>query len=119
MRIRVRFWKEGVVAKPGARGGANWPPSSYDPATNYFYVCATDAANLFKGGEDDQKITPEGERYLGSAYGGTPIPGFGIFAALDMKTNRLVWQQRWKDSCYSGSVTTAAAWSSQEETTVV
>ena len=106
-RIFTPFWKEGVVAKPGARGGANWPPSSYDPTTNYFYVCATDAANLFKGGEDDQKITPEGERYLGSAFGGRPIPGFGIFAALDMRTNRLVWQQRWTDSCYSGSVTTA------------
>ena len=33
--------------------------------------------------------------------------GTGIFAALDMKTNRLVWQQRWRDVCYSGSVTTA------------
>ena len=49
----------------------------------------------------------EGERYLGGVFGGAPIPGTGIFAALDMKTNRLVWQQRWKDSCYSGSVTTA------------
>ena len=106
-RIFTPFWKEAIVAKPGARGGANWPPSSYDPTTNYFYVCATDAANLFKGGEDDQQITPEGQRYLGSAFGGAPIPASGIFAALDMKTNRLVWQQRWKDSCYSGSVTTA------------
>lgn len=106
-RIFTPFWKEAMVAKPGARGGANWPPSSYDPTTNYFYVCATDAANVFKGGEEDQKITPEGTRYLGSAFGGAPIPASGIFAALDMKTNRLVWQQRWKDSCYSGSVTTA------------
>src|SRR5437016_8375659 len=106
-RIFTPFWKESVVAKPGARGGANWPPSSYDPTTNYFYVCATDAANVFRGGEDDEKITPEGQRYIGSAFGGAPIPASGIFAALDMKTNRLVWQQRWKDSCYSGSVTTA------------
>ena len=106
-RIFTPFWKDPIVAKPGARGGANWPPSSYDPSTNYFYVCATDAANVFRGGEDDEKITPEGQRYLGSAFGGAPIPASGIFAALDMKTNRLVWQQRWKDSCYSGSVTTA------------
>ena len=106
-RTFTPFWKEALVAKPGARGGANWPPSSYDPTTNYFYVCATDAANLFKGGEDDEQITPEGKRYLGSAFGGAPIPASGIFAALDMKTNRLVWRQRWKDSCYSGSVTTA------------
>ena len=106
-RIFTPFWKDPVVAKPGARGGANWPPSSYDPASSILYVCATDAANVFRGGEDDQPITPEGQRYLGSAFGGAPLPAAGIFAALDMKTNRLVWQQRWKDSCYSGSVTTA------------
>ena len=106
-RIFTPFWMEPIVAKPGARGGANWPPSSYDPVTNYFYVCATDGANVFRGGEEDEQITPEGTRYLGSAFGGAPIPASGIFAALDMKTNRLVWQQRWKDSCYSGSVTSA------------
>ena len=106
-RIFTPFWMDAIVAKPGARGGANWPPSSYDPTTNYFYVCATDAATLFKGGEEDQQIPSEGQRYLGSAFGGAPIPGSGIFAALDMRTNRLVWQQRWKDSCYSGSVATA------------
>jgi quinohemoprotein ethanol dehydrogenase len=106
-RIFTPFWKEPIVAKPAARGGANWPPSSYDPSTNYFYVCATDAANVFRGGEDDEKITPEGQRYIGSAFGGAPLPAAGIFAAVDMKTNRLVWQQRWKDACYSGSVTTA------------
>jgi len=106
-RIFTPFWTEGVVAKPAPRGGANWPPSSYDPATNYFYVCGTDSANLFKAGELDQVPPREGQRYLGGVFGGAPIPGTGIFAALDMKTNRLVWQQRWKEPCYSGSVTTA------------
>ena len=108
-RIFTPFWTDGVIAKPTTRGGANWPPSSYDPSTNYFYVCGTDAVNLFKGGEEDQVIPEEGkgQRYLGGAFGGSPIPRNGIFAALDMKTNRLVWQQRWKDECYSGSVTTA------------
>ena len=37
------------------------------------YVCATDAANLFKGGEDDQKITPEGTLHT---FAGTHTPGF-------------------------------------------
>ncbi len=106
-KIFTPFWSEGVVAKPSARGGANWPPSSFDPATDYYYVCATDAPNLFKGGESDQKFPQAGQGYLGGAFGGMPLPAVGIFAALDMKTNRLVWQQRWKDNCYSGSVTTA------------
>jgi PQQ-dependent dehydrogenase (methanol/ethanol family) len=106
-RIFTPFWTDGVVAKPSPRGGANWPPSSYDPTTNYFYVCGSDSANIFKGGDENQAMPREGERFLGGAFGGSPIPGTGIFAALDMKTNRLVWRQAWKDSCYSGSVTTA------------
>jgi alcohol dehydrogenase (cytochrome c) len=96
-----------VIAKPSARGGANWAPSSYDPATNYYFVCATDTPMLFKGGEDDEKFPQPGQRYLGGAFGGMPLPQMGIFAALDMKTNRLVWQQRWRDNCYSGSAATA------------
>ena len=107
-RIFTPFWKEGVVSKPSPRGGANWAPSSYDPASNYFYVCGSDIANLFKGGDEDQVISREGERYLGSAFSRSPLPSTGIFAALDMKTNRLVWQQAWKDVCYSGSLTTAS-----------
>lgn len=106
-RVFTPFWSDGVVAKPSSRGGANWPPSSYDPDTNYYYVCATDAPNLFKGGLEDQEFPESGEAFLGGAFGGMPLPPTGIFAALDMKTNRLVWQQRWRDPCYSGSVTTA------------
>jgi quinohemoprotein ethanol dehydrogenase len=35
------------------------------------------------------------------------LPVTGIFAAMDMHTNQIVWRQRWDDRCYSGSVTTA------------
>jgi hypothetical protein len=69
-RIFTPFWADRGIAKPSARGGANWPPSSYDPATNYFFACGTDGMNLFTGGEENQAT--------------------GIFAALDMKTNRRV-----------------------------
>jgi len=106
-RIFTPFWTDGVVAKPSPRGGANWPPSSYDPASNYYYVCGSDSINIFKGGVENQEMPREGQRFLGGAFGGSPIPGTGIFAALDVKTNRLVWRQAWKDSCYSGSMTTA------------
>jgi hypothetical protein len=60
---------------------------------------------LFKGGEEIQAFARAGERYLGGTFGS--MPGAGVFTALDMKTNRIVWQQAWRDSCYSGSVTTA------------
>jgi alcohol dehydrogenase (cytochrome c) len=105
-RIFTPYWSGGVVARTSAIGGANWPPSSYDPGTNYYYVCATDAMNEFHGGEDNQQFPQPGQVYTGGDLG-LPLPTTGIFAALDMKTNRLVWQQRWKEACYSGSVTTA------------
>ena len=31
----------------------------------------------------------------------------GVFAALDLTTNKLAWRQQWVDQCYSGSVVTA------------
>ena len=107
-RIFTLFWTDGVVAKPAPRGGANWPPSSYDPATNYYYVCGTDSINLFKGGVENQEMPRAGRGEPPDTPPKKRSPGTSIFAALDMKTNRLVWRQDWKDSCYSGSMTTTA-----------
>ena len=106
-RIFTPFWTEAVVSKPGQGGGANWPPSSYDPRTGYLYVCASDRTGVFKGGDIDHEIPPDGERYIGGAFGAVPFGVTGIFAALDMRTNTLVWQQQWPERCYSGSVATA------------
>ncbi len=37
-RIFTPFWTDYIIAKPGILGGANWPPSAYDPATGYL-IC--------------------------------------------------------------------------------
>jgi alcohol dehydrogenase (cytochrome c) len=105
-RIFTPFWTDPVVAKPGQSGGANWPPSAYDPRTGYLYVCATDRAGVFKGGADFE-IPPDGDRYIGGAFGNITYGVTGIFAALDMRTNKIVWRQQWPQRCYSGSVATA------------
>jgi quinohemoprotein ethanol dehydrogenase len=107
-RIFTPFWTEPIVAKPGQSGGANWSPSAYDPATSYLYVCAGDRAGVFRGADIGPETPPEGERYLGGAFGNVPFGVSGIFSALDMRTNKLVWQQQWPERCYSGSVVTAA-----------
>ena len=73
-RIFTPFWNDSVVAKPSARGGANWPPSSYDPETNYYYVCATDAQNLFRCPEFIQrrrgrsKASDRGSKLFGKRF---------------------------------------------------
>jgi alcohol dehydrogenase (cytochrome c) len=107
-RIFTPFWNDRpVLVKPGVGGGANWPPSSYDPDTGYLYVCAGDRAWAYISQEIADERPPEGAGFIGGGFGGFFLHSLGIFAALDMRTNTLVWQQHWPEPCYSGSVTTA------------
>ncbi|HEX6998249.1 MAG TPA: PQQ-binding-like beta-propeller repeat protein [Gammaproteobacteria bacterium] len=106
-RIFTPYWTEPVLAKPGPPGGANWPPSSYDPTTGYKYVCAADRIWSFFAEEITAERPPEGATYIAGGIGGFHMRAFGVFAALDMRTNRLVWQQHWAEPCYSGSIVTA------------
>ena len=110
-RIFTPFWgQRGVISTPSTIGGTNWPPSSYNPGTGYLYVCSASAVSIFTSSEaeyDPAKIA-SGEDFLGSAFNapdGSVVSG--TFTAMDMKTNKIVWQKQWDDSCYSGSVTTA------------
>jgi quinohemoprotein ethanol dehydrogenase len=106
-RIFTPFWTEPIVAKPGQGGGANWPPSSYDPRAGYLYVCASDRTGIFKGGDSDFEIPMDGQRYIGGVFGAVAWGITGVLSALDMRTNKLVWQQQWPERCYSGSAATA------------
>jgi len=106
-RIFTPFWTDPIVAKPGQGGGANWPPSSYDPRSGYLYVCASDRTGVFKGGDSDFEIPMDGARYIGGVFGAVAWGITGVLSALDMRTNTLVWQQQWPERCYSGSAVTA------------
>ena len=89
-RIFTPFLDQGVVMKPYLGGGANWPPSSYDPVTGLYYVCATDAVGVFTGGGsyDDEPVA--GNPFLGGTFSGSALPARGVFAAIDVTTNTLV-----------------------------
>ncbi len=106
-RIFTPFLNEGVVMKPAQTGGANWAPSSYDVETGLYYVCAKDQIGMFRGGPTFNAEPESGDRFWGGIFGGVAIPETGIFAAIDVTTNRVAWSQRWPERCYSGSVTTA------------
>jgi len=107
-RIFTPFWMEGVVAMPGPFGGANWPPSAYDPTSGTLFVCANERPGFFRGGEMENDL-PEmpGDSYIGGFFGHVPYPNHGILAAMDMHTNTIVWRQRWQQFCYSGVLATA------------
>ena len=104
-RIFTPFWDKPVVYRP--QMAVNWPPSSYDPDTNYFYVCGID--NLATSSHDPKPFTPpkfEGMWMQNGPIAFTGVAGRGIFAAYDLKTNRIVWEQQWPQSCLSGSIVT-------------
>ena len=105
-KIFTPFWTEPIAVKPGTMGGANWPPSSYDPETHLLYVCASDRINSFVVQEN--LPTPAANQvYMGGRFTQAAADDRGIFAALDVTTNKLAWRQQWREICYSGSVVTA------------
>jgi len=103
-RIFTPFTKHPAVWKPLA--AVNWPPSAYDPDTHLMYICAQDSLWGAVGGDPNYPVEP-GALYSGSVVQRFAAPRRGVFAALDVTTNRLVWREQWVDTCYSGSVVTA------------
>ena len=104
--VFVPFWEERAV---GTRGGANWPPTSYDPERQLLFVCASERIYFYEVNADETDDPPGGQRYMGGRFGGaSSIRPSGVFTAMDATTNTVVWWQRWQDRCYSGSIATAS-----------
>ncbi len=105
-KIFTPFWDKGVIYKP--QMAVNWPPSSYDPQTNQFFVCAID--NLAISAADPKPIEDPTFKGMWTRNGPMPFPDAarrGAFGAYDLKTNRLMWNQAWSQGCFSGSINTA------------
>jgi quinohemoprotein ethanol dehydrogenase len=104
-RIFTAFSEEARIFAPMA--AVNWPPSAYDPRTQWMYICANEGANGAR--MDERQFAPPTfkESFRGGAYVGAGTQSSGIYTALDVKTNRVVWQKRFNDGCRSGSLVTA------------
>jgi quinohemoprotein ethanol dehydrogenase len=96
-----------TVMLPGIWGGANWPPSAYDPAQQTLFVCASSVVNGYAGGGDPAPVVPKaGDSFLGGATTFTRMARTGVVAALDVATNTLRWRDQWSEQCYSGLLAT-------------
>ena len=104
-RIFTPFWNEPIPVKPGSMGGANWPPSSYDPESYLLYVCASDRISDFSVRLPLETPGPN-KIYMGGTFTQVQVDDAGVFAALDVRSNRLAWRQEWREICYSGSIVT-------------
>ncbi|MBS1846083.1 MAG: PQQ-binding-like beta-propeller repeat protein [Actinobacteria bacterium] len=91
-----------------AVGGDNWPPSSFDPEKNMYFVCSQSGALGLVTPPKSEKYV-EGKNYIGSDT--IVASGFdttGYVTAYDMSTGKIAWQNEFKgESCYSGTATTA------------
>jgi quinohemoprotein ethanol dehydrogenase len=97
--------KEVYVSAPDAVGGNNWPPSSFDPERNMYFVCSQSGTLGITPEEAEYK---EGEQFTGTAgfiTNGFNSPGF--LTAYDLTKGDIAWKKSFKESCYSGAVTTA------------
>jgi quinohemoprotein ethanol dehydrogenase len=106
-RIFTPFLYEPVLVQPGLAGGANWAPSAYDPNRQIMYICASESSVAASMVDVEIPDEHSGKSWTGGKFGGSKRPTVGIVAAMDMTTNKLVWQYRWQDACYSGFLATA------------
>ena len=101
--IFTPFWEDPVLLR---RSEANWPPSTVDPRKGVMYVCAGERQAAYSTRADVEQVE-NGDRYTGGSMRFAPITTTGVVAAMDLRTNRRLWSQRWSSRCYSGLVATA------------
>jgi alcohol dehydrogenase (cytochrome c) len=98
-----------LASDPSDEGGVDWPPSAYNPNTQFEYVCARDGAGGSIGAipKAQEKITP-GQIDVGANFGppSKVRPDFGRVAAINVTTNKLAWRVTWKHVCFSGVMST-------------
>jgi len=107
-RIFTPFWGDKmVIYKP--QMAVNWPPTSYDPQTNTLFICAIDnVGNSTSDAKEEFEVPGFKGMWLGSrGTARTGVARRGMFGAMDLTTNRLVWRQQMSDACLSGSIATA------------
>jgi quinohemoprotein ethanol dehydrogenase len=90
-----------TVLSPSAGGGNNWPPT-----LQYAYVCSGDSANALKTVKNPFAGYQGGKTFIGVSFGAFLNWG-GTFTAMNMTNNKKVWQKRYDEVCYSGSLSTA------------
>ena len=107
-RIFTPFWDEPDAVKPQATGRRELAAELLRPR---------DASAIRLRARRHQRVLSDGETTSMDAEARQALHGRrrsrapacrarGIFAAVDVRTNKLAWRQQWREICYSGSVVT-------------
>ncbi len=97
----------GVRTSPGERGGANWPPSAYSPATGLLYVQVSDGPSVFA--VDTGPAAAHGRLpALAKFRPAQPETERGNLSAVDPATGRIRWQRETGGNMVHGGVLVTA-----------
>lgn len=99
------FEEEPILMLPGANGGTEWSPISYNPETNFIYIAGMNQPMIFT--MHPTKVQP-GTIKLGSSF--VQVPGMdtsGTLTAIDVRTNKIAWQKPQTYMMIGGTTTTA------------
>ncbi len=82
---------DGALVSPNQGGATNWPPPTFSPDTELFYVSASRAYSVYYIYDDSPK--PEG-------WGGNDRGGWSeaMVQAIDYKTGKIRWSHKWEGS---------------------
>ena len=93
---------DGALAKPGAAGGTNWNPSSFDPTTGLFFAQARDSIGVYY-------VTMPGKNAEG--WGGRDfiLHSKSVLYAIDYQTGKVRWTRDMTGGRggFAGTLTTA------------
>ncbi len=100
-----------AATAPGAGGGNNWNPASYDPATGFLFVCSRNTTNAYKSIPNASATYVGGRTFIGLQFGaGRPgVLSSGDFTAMNMSTNKIAWKQHYTKAPVSATDTTTSA----------
>ena len=101
--------EEGEITCPDLRGGTNFWPPSFDPATGMFFVNAREGCMTYYAWE--QEFIP-GQRFTGGAgeyiRDDPDMPHYGALRALDPASGERLWEFRYPTPSGAGLLTTAS-----------
>jgi alcohol dehydrogenase (cytochrome c) len=96
---------KGTRMLPGANGGSEWSPISYDPTMHLAIVSALHQPMMYA--TKPQTLEP-GALWLGSAFSGIPTEKqYGLLSAVDTETGKIAWQDKVDYPMLGGSASTA------------
>jgi acido-empty-quinoprotein group A len=93
---------DGALVRPGAAGGTNWGPTSFDPATGLFFSYIRDGSGVFY-------VTMPGKNAEGWAGRDFLLHSKSELIAIDYRTGNVRWRRDVSGSRggFSGTLTTA------------